>query len=127
METFLITFAPIIEVVLGLLAAAVLTAGTYAIKKVADKFGIDVEGALASRLQDGLYFAVEFAQQRLAEKGKKYTIETERELVADAVNYIINSFPDTIAALGITEARLIELIEARLNAVEYDKESKRGQ
>lgn len=116
----MIELMPVFEVLIGFLIAALTAFGAYALKKLGDKFGVDAESALADRLQDGLDWAIEFAEQRLHEQGKKYTIETERELVANAVNYVIDKFPVILAHFGITEEGLVERIEARLNRKEYN-------
>lgn len=126
METFLIDYAPLVEYVTGILFAVLIAVGAWAAKKIGDKFGLEADSQLRYLVNEAIFNAISFAEQRLAESGRKYTRETEREFVANIVNYVINAIPETLAHFGIDEQRLVEMVESRLNHVEYDDEDSDG-
>lgn len=117
-----ITFLPIIEAAIGLLAVALLTIGTWAIKKLGDKLNFEGSEQLEAALMGFLIEAIEYGEQKLYEQGKRYNIQTENELVANAVNFVIKQAPQILAILGIDEEGIEQRIRAYLNRKEYEGE-----
>lgn len=120
MESFLIDLSPIFEVVVQLLGVALLTLGTWAVKRFADKLGLEKESKIRYLVDEVVYNAVNFGLQKLAEQGEKFTPETERKVVADAANYVIRSAPEALGFFGIDEERIRQIIESRLYHHEYE-------
>lgn len=120
METFLIDFSPITEVVIALAAAVLSAVGAIAIAKLSAvleaRFGMQIEEAQRVKVQQALENAIAFAKIR-AENflEAKDDVQVRSAVLADAANYVIAKVPQGLDHLGINEEAVVDLLEARLS------------
>lgn len=109
---------PIIDAVVGALAALLLAVGTWAAKMLGDRLGLakdsEVRGYLETAIQSGIGWGKEKA---LALGHKDFAkIDVRNQVVAAAVSYVVKATPDALRRFGLTDDRLRELVLARLPA-----------
>lgn len=120
METFLIDFSPITEVVIALAAAVLSAVGAIAIAKLSAvleaRFGMQIEEAQRVKVQQALENAIAFAKIR-AENflEAKDDVQVRSAVLADAANYVISKVPQGLDHLGIDAEAVVDLLEARLS------------
>ena len=115
-------FMPFVEPLLNLLlaaaSAAVLTVVPPVIKWVLQKVKLDgllsddvVRGYLEKALQNAIALArAEVAKQKL-------TADIDNAIVVLVLGYLRQNVPDALAHFGLTEAKVAELVKARLATV----------
>ncbi|WP_366653708.1 hypothetical protein [Fodinicurvata sp. EGI_FJ10296] len=108
--------SPVLETVINVGAAMLLGAGSWAAKRLADRLGIEAESDLSRRLQDAVGWAVSYARSRAVDQGADLArVEVRNAVVADAIGYIGGHVPQTVRRLGLTDAAVAEMVEARLS------------
>lgn len=112
-----IDFGALLPLVNELLLATLTALGSLAVAKICGWLKAKRDGELGVILDKALAMGIAFAAARLAALGgKKMTVETKSELVADAANYVLVQVPDAVKALGLSGEHLTRMIEARLGA-----------
>lgn len=107
--------APVIEIGLTLLAGALLWLLRKAIAVFEDRADMQLDEQMRARLQDALFYAVDFARAKVAGAAAgPLTVDVKNELVAEAARYAMAAVPQALTYFGINRARLVEMIEARL-------------
>jgi hypothetical protein len=111
----MIDFTPIASILVEILVVVLGVLGSYLIYKVKKHFDITDNGVLNDLLNEAVTRGVDYAEVKLRQAGKSVTVETSNEAVATAANYIIKGVPKAIAQFGLTEERIKEIVESRLN------------
>lgn len=110
-----VDLAPLIEMVLQLVAAVVMAlVGRFAmIGNTKFKTDIDVSkgGIVANAIDRG----VDYAAGMIKGEDGKVNIYVKNAMVALAVRYVIGKVPETLDHFGITEDKLTEMIESRFS------------
>ncbi|WP_420411588.1 inadl protein [Roseibium sp.] len=114
-----VDFSPVIEQVIGGVFSVVGVAAVWLLNKALDAFkertGIELDDQYARRLDGALWNAINYgqvkAQETLAKHGK---IDIRNELLANAINYAMESVPDALKHFDISQDRLLDMLEARL-------------
>lgn len=110
----MIDLGPVIETLLGSLAAALMALGSWALTRLGKRLGLEADSEIRSYLDEALHRAITWAISRLREDGRSITIDVKSEIVAHAVSYIVDRVPDAIEHFGLDGASVGRLIEARL-------------
>lgn len=109
--------APVIEIGLTLLAGALLWLLRRAIAVFEDRADMQLDEQMRARLQDALFYAVDFARAKVASAAAgPLTVDVKSQLVAEAARYAMAAVPQALTYFGIDRGRLVEMIEARLGA-----------
>lgn len=99
----------------GIVGAGLSTLIAFYLKRGADLLGVEYSGAMNERINEAIEYGLSFAAERLSQKGKALTKSVRNEFVTDAVNYVIKGVPGALTQFGITQARVTEMVEARLS------------
>ncbi|NBN63093.1 inadl protein [Pannonibacter tanglangensis] len=106
---------PLIEIGITLLGAALLWLLRRLIGVIEQRTGMQLDEQMRRRLQDALYYAVEYARARVAGAASgPVTVDVRSAMAAEAARYAMQAVPQALSHFGIDRARLIEMIEARL-------------
>ncbi|MCY1704471.1 inadl protein [Pannonibacter sp. SL95] len=109
--------APVIEIGLTLLAGALLWLLRRAIAVFEDRADMQLDEQMRARLQDALFYAVDFARSKVGRvTAGPLTVDLRNEMVAEAARYAMAAVPQALTYFGIDRGRLVEMIEARLGA-----------
>lgn len=111
---------PVLETLLGSLAAAVMAIGSWALARLAKRLGLEADSKIRAYLDEALYRAIGYATSRLRDEGTPILIDVKSELVARATNYILDRVPDAVSHFGLDSRSIGRLIEARLPALPSD-------
>jgi hypothetical protein len=111
----MIDLTPIMGIIVEVLIVVIGVMGTYLIHKVKKHFDIVDNGAMNSLLNEAVDRGMDYAEVQLRKAGKDVSIKTSNEAVEVAANYIIKGVPKVIAEFGLTEERIKEIVESRLN------------
>jgi len=117
-QSSVIDFAPLVNQVIMPLAIAVLGAvGTWAVVRFKTWLGIKQTSQLATTLDTALQNGLAFAQSQLpgVVANMPLSLATKNDVLAVAANYAITHVPDTLKALGVDQAMLLQKLEARLS------------
>lgn len=113
----IVDFAPFLTVLIQIFAAVLLAVGSWAVKKFADRLGLDQDDRMRVYLQDALANAVKYGKQqattKIAQSGVS-KVEIDNQIAADAARYVIESTPDAVKKLKLTEDNIKKLVLARL-------------
>jgi hypothetical protein len=109
---------PLLNLLLAAVSAAVLTVVPPAIKWILQKAKLDgllsddvVRGYLEKALQNAIALArAEVAKQKL-------TADIDNAIVVFVLGYLRQNVPDALSHFGLTEAKVAELVKARLATV----------
>ncbi|NBN78667.1 inadl protein [Microvirga tunisiensis] len=108
---------PLIEIGITLLGAALLWLLRRLIGVIEQRAGMQLDEQMRRRLQDALYYAVEYARARVAGAASgPVTVDLRSAMAAEAARYAMQAVPQALSHFGIDRPRLIEMIEARLGA-----------
>lgn len=112
----MIDFAPLLETLVLLLAAALMAVGTWAIRRLSAKFGLEADSAANALLNDALTNAVRYAERLAAEaaRARGASRVTDSETVAAAVNYVLEGVPAILHQYDITAEHVEKMVLARL-------------
>lgn len=105
----------LIFLILGGFAAYLMKGAVAAFE---ERTAITLEEVHKNTLQQTLYAALGYAEQRAQEASKELlpgSIDLKNELLNTAASYVSECVPDTLAYFGVTRERLIHMLEARLN------------
>lgn len=126
METTVIDFSPVLSdvltVLMGLISLGALWLGKRVDKWLTEKTKTEVtfaEDLIRKYLNDALSKSLDLALSKLEATGDWTKIQTKSLVLAEAANYVIKTVPDALSHFGITQERLLEMLEARL----FDKAS----
>ncbi|MCY1707743.1 inadl protein [Pannonibacter sp. SL95] len=109
--------APVIEIGLTLLVGALLWLLRRAIAVFEDRADMQLDEQMRARLQDALFYAVDFARSKVGRvTAGPLTVDLRNEMVAEAARYAMAAVPQALTYFGIDRGRLVEMIEARLGA-----------
>lgn len=117
---FEIDLTPIIEMVAAVVTPILSVLAMWLVTSLAKKAGLDIEAKHREALDGAIAYGIDNAVAWAVQRGKtRAHIATDNELLAGVVNYVATSVPDALRKFGVTEARLKEMIIARLG---YDME-----
>lgn len=112
---YAIDIAPLLLELLSALAAVLLAAGTWAIKRLATKFGLENDAKIRSYLEDALVSGIEFGKKKVEKAIEGMDdVQIKDKVVAEAASYVVKGVPDALRHFGVTEERLKEMLLARL-------------
>lgn len=113
----------IVALVIAALAAAITAAARVGTKALASyletKSGIELDDATRGYLNKAIDSAVSWATLKASQSldGKALTLDVKNDLVAHAVNYLLDRVPDALDHFGLKTDDLEQLVEARLLGV----------
>ncbi|WP_366654409.1 hypothetical protein [Fodinicurvata sp. EGI_FJ10296] len=112
-----VDLAPVIDLAITLGVAGVSTAAGWLIKRAGELVGVRVEDTLARRVQEAASWGARRAIANARGKGEDIErIDVRSRATAEAVNYVLDHVPDSARRLGLSEAGVRELVEARLSS-----------
>ncbi len=94
-----IDLAPVLQPLMEILVAVALTLGTFAIKTLADKFGLERDGQLASLLEDSLRDGIRVAEKRLGRSIRDADVNVQNEVAGEAADWVIENVPKAVRRL----------------------------
>lgn len=109
-----VSLSPLLGMAVEILTIVILAIGAWAGTKLAGYFGVEAESDTSIALHDGIDRAIHFAMQKVADRGEGITVNVKNEVVANALNYILENFPGTIKQFGLNEKRIADLILGHL-------------
>ena len=111
-----IDFSPILNQLIELVGLLLVGVATWAVKKVADYFGLKQDDAARALIASAVNNGVKFAEGKLNTEVSKLDprITVNSAFVAEAANYVVGHVPDALTRLGVTEQQLSEKILAQL-------------
>ena len=110
-----IDLTPILNIAVDLLAVVLMTLGGWAVARLGRKFGLEADDQVRVYLNEALASGIGWAKERAKSKGEDFaTIEVRSQAVADAANYVIERVPAAVRHFKLDEARVRQMIEARL-------------
>lgn len=116
--TEVIEFGPTLSVILQGLAGVLLAVGTWAVKLLADKLGLEKDDKVRQYLNDAIKNGVEFGKKKAKEElsDADWTrIETKNVLLAHAAGYVLSKVPDAVKRFKLTEDDIKDLIYSRID------------
>lgn len=117
----MVDLTPIYEVVVSTLAVLLMALGSYAITKLSQKLRIDADSQFNAILNDALVNAVDYAVELAHRRGESVSkLDVRNQVVADAVNYVMEGVPDVLRHFGLTPERISKLVLARLRGDFHD-------
>ncbi len=96
----------------GATSWALKMAASYLKAKTGIELDDNTRKYLNDAIQKGLQYGANRVERLLHEHSK---IDVKRELIATASRYVLEAVPDALEKFDITEERLVNMIEARLN------------
>ena len=134
MEGNLVQIVPFLDYAISLLAVVITAVVTVVGKKLNDRFKLEIEFRHREVLQETLTHGVLLAINRVRALYKDSPpIHLRNQVVATALQYVIQAVPDALKKFGIdpsTEAgqkRIIEMVEIRLDTRFFDHDKKEGE
>ncbi len=113
-----VDFTPVINQLLALVAAVLAAVGTWAAKRFATRLGVEIDKEKGEILDNAIRRGIDFARNTLSARlDGKVNVDVESEVLRAAVVYAKDKVPETLAYFNITEARLVEMVKARLGPV----------
>ncbi|MFN4124418.1 inadl protein [Pannonibacter indicus] len=114
-----VDFSPLlpglIEGVLLALGGALVWLGRRGLQLLEDKTNIQLDEQMKKRVDDAIFYAVDFARARVPEASSwPVQVDVRNALVATAANYALAAVPAALDYFGVTRERLEDMIEARL-------------
>lgn len=114
-----VDFSPLlpglIEGVLLALAGALVWLGRRGLQLLEDKTNIQLDEQMKKRVDDAIFYAVDFARARVPEASSwPVQVDVRNAMVATAANYALAAVPAALEYFGVTRERLEDMIEARL-------------
>lgn len=107
-----IDLTPLVDqVVLPILAPVLVVAITWAAKRVADFFHIQLQDSQRRMLESAMQSALAFAEAEI--RGRTVQVSAS-DKVAVAVDYLLPKVPAALASLGIDKDHLADMLKARL-------------
>lgn len=108
--------APVLDVLFPMFGVVLLYFAKRALSAFEDRTNIQLDDQLKGRLNEALMNGVMYGKSKIKEKysNRPLTIETQNEIVGQAVSYAVKAVPVAIDYFGLTPGRIIELAEARL-------------
>ena len=118
----MVDFEPTVLYLLGLIVPAMYVAAEKAGQilmawlRTKTPFGYLIpEEVVAANLKSAIDFGVNFATIKAKETNLK--VEFDNVFIENAVTYVKDSVPDALARFGIDDARLADMVKARLEKV----------
>lgn len=111
-----VDFSSVLHIVGTLLLTVLLAVAVFGINWIRQKMGLgklEEDALIRKYLEDAITAAIGYA---IAQIPGKITVSGKGVLVAGAATYVLQSVPDALKHFGITEARLKQMIEARVAA-----------
>jgi len=114
-STGAIDLSPILTPLIQTIGLILMGLSAWAVKKFADLLHIAKDSALRQTMLDAVDRGISFAQNKattMAAAG--VTIQTGNAVAAEATNYVVSKFPDTLNALGMTPQHVADVVLAKL-------------
>lgn len=114
-----VDFSPLlpglIEGVLLALGGALVWLARRGLQLLEDRTNIQLDEQMKKRVDDAIFYAVDFARARVPEASSwPVQVDVRNALVATAANYALAAVPAALDYFGVTRERLSDMIEARL-------------
>ncbi|MFP4615574.1 MAG: hypothetical protein ACLFRB_06830 [Thiohalorhabdus sp.] len=94
-----IELAPIIEPLTQIVFAVLLAVATVGVKALAERFGLERDGQLATFLQDAIEEGLRVAERRAGKRFKDADVAVQNDLLAEAVDWVVESAPKAVKRL----------------------------
>jgi hypothetical protein len=110
-----IDLSPILTPLIQFVGLILMGLAGWAVKKLADLLHIAKDSALRQTMLDAVDRGISFAQNKattMAAAG--VTIPTNNAVAADAVNYVVSKFPDTLNGLGMTPQHVADVVLSKM-------------
>lgn len=108
---------PGLEIVFMLLGIVLTAVASWAVKKYADKLGIQETEAMLLHIDTLISSGLALAKKKSLEELKEShlsKINIDNPKIAFVVGYVVKQAPEYMAKLNIDEDRLVDLIESKL-------------
>ncbi len=108
---------PGLEIVFMVLGIVLTALASWAVKKYADKLGIDETETMLGHIDTMIDRGLALMKKKTIDelKGSSMSVTTiDNPRIAFVVGYVVNQAPEYMAKLKINEDRLIALIESKL-------------
>lgn len=108
---------PLVSGVFAVIGAAIVWLARKGVSALESKLDIELDDQLANRLDHALIRAVTYGETKAVEMIKRHgvkEVDFRSELLAAAAQYATDSVPDALRYFDIDQARLIQMIEARV-------------
>lgn len=109
----MIELLPLIEIAISFAVVALGTVGSFVLTKVASRFNVEIDDNMNKRINEAIEFGLKNALEKVGKE--RFTVSHKNEIVTAAANYAIQGVPKALNHFGIDEARVRELVEARLS------------
>ncbi len=104
MHTTTLVLTPLIDMLLQLVAAVLLSMGTWAVARLIRWLGLrnsaQATGALDDALQKSITFGLQQSQDLIRRKGWD-DVDVRTSAIGQALPYMIERFPDVLKAVGV--------------------------
>lgn len=117
MEVMTVDFTSVLQTGLGLLAAALMAFGSWAVKRLGTRWGVQIDRERGQILDDAIHNAIKFAQgqvMRYALTRQIDQIQVRDATLQMALEYLIPRVPGIIDYFKLTPDNIKGMIEARL-------------
>lgn len=107
---------PAFEGVLAAVGVLALWLGRKVVSAIQERAGIELDDQLRARVDDALKLAIQFGKGRVLKfaEGRRVEIDVRSEVLKHALIYAQESVPDALNYFDIDQARLHDMLEARL-------------
>ncbi|MCK7615167.1 inadl protein [Roseibium sediminicola] len=107
---------PAAQIVVAVLGAFALWLARKAVDAFQERTGLELDGQLKQKVDDALFNAVQFGKAKVLTKvkGRQVTFDVRSEVLRHAISYAQGAVPEALAYFDIDQARLYDLLEARL-------------
>lgn len=113
-----ISVAPVIDSVIGYVSAGVSALLAVVIGFVCAKLyaflGINIEAKHREALHSALMTGVNAGLAKVSDLIGGKAVDVKSSAVAEAVNYVMGAVPDAVKFFGLTEAKLTDMVTAKL-------------
>lgn len=110
-----VDLTPILQPVVAAVLSAVGAVAIWALKRLADRWGLDIRQGTWDEIEDTIQWAVTRAEKRAKRAGKDLaSVDVQSEILADTLDYVVGHVPDALQRLGVTRKVLEEMVEAWL-------------
>ncbi|MCV0426192.1 MAG: hypothetical protein K5905_12015 [Roseibium sp.] len=112
----LIDLSPVLDLVMPLVVPVVVGIGGFVLTKVMRLIGLELDAKHRMAVDQALERAIGYGASKVGERFDiNPQIDVKNELVAIAAQYAMEHIPGALKHFGITQDKLVVMIEARLN------------
>ena len=121
-QPIIVDLSPVVEYLLEILMAALAAAIGVLVPFLLKKIGLEISEKHREAIQGNIWAALNHATEKLrVDAASMAVFETRNQVVMEAGNYLIKSFPDAVKHFKMTPERVHEMIAARLEFIDPPK------